>query len=69
MQGCYWKLATGVDDLTYRYLVGAGQAPRNGVMAGATSDVVVGPGDVERALDALLADRDAASADRNGAMP
>jgi len=69
VQGCYWKLATGVDDLTYRYLVGAGRAPRNGVMGGATSDVVVGPSDVERALDALLADRDAASADRNGAMP
>ena len=33
-------------------------------MAGATSDIVVGPGDVERALDALLADRDSASADR-----
>jgi len=53
VQGCYWKLADCVEGLTYRYLVGTGQGPSSGPMAGVMSDITVEPAALERALDAL----------------
>jgi capsular polysaccharide biosynthesis protein len=53
VQTCYWKLASAVPGLGYRYLVGVGKPPRNGMMNGAGSDITVDLGALSRMLDAL----------------
>jgi capsular polysaccharide biosynthesis protein len=53
VQLCYWKLADCVPGLGYRYLVGAGRAPRGGRMNGVMSDITVDLAALVRALDAL----------------
>lgn len=50
VQGCYWKIAACLPGVRYRYLIGAGRAPRRGRMEGVDSDIVVDP----RALRELL---------------
>jgi hypothetical protein len=62
VQGCYWKLADRVPGLAYRYLVGAGQVRREGVMAGVMSDITVDLDALTRTLDALPVELPAARA-------
>lgn len=51
VQTCYWKLASCVPGLTYRYLVGVGKPPRSGMMNGASSDITVDLRALSRLLD------------------
>jgi capsular polysaccharide biosynthesis protein len=62
VQTCYWKLAWCIPGLTYRYLVGVGDPPRNGMMNGAGSDITVDTGVLSRMLDALPAGLSSATA-------
>ena len=57
VQGCYWKLAHGVPGLGYRYLVGPGRAPRNGLMQGVMSDITVDLTALTGILDRLPVER------------
>jgi hypothetical protein len=50
---CYWKLAECVPGLEYRYLVAAGEPPRNGLMNGSGSDITVDLTALSRVLDSL----------------
>jgi capsular polysaccharide biosynthesis protein len=56
VQTCYWKLAHCVPGLTYRYLVGDGAPPRDGLMNRVSSDITVDVGTLSRMLDVLGAD-------------
>jgi hypothetical protein len=56
VQGCYWKLADCVPGLTYRYLVGAGRAPRSGRMNGVMSDITIDLAALRTTLEALPAE-------------
>jgi capsular polysaccharide biosynthesis protein len=51
---CFWALATTVEGLRYRYLVGDGLPTRSGANRGVASDVRVDPAQVLRLLDELL---------------
>jgi capsular polysaccharide biosynthesis protein len=62
VQYCYWKLADCVPGLGYRYLVGAGEPPRNGLMNGAGSDITVDPAALSALLDTLPAELSPAAA-------
>ena len=53
VQGCYWKLADCVPGLGYRYLVGAGRAPRGGRMTGVMSDITIDLAMLGRTLNSM----------------
>jgi hypothetical protein len=58
VQGCYWKISQCVPELTYRYLVGLGRAPRRGRMDGVDSDMTVDVEALLRLLEGLPASDD-----------
>lgn len=53
---CYWTMTCGIPDARYRYLVGAGRAPRRGAqMNGVLTDIRLDPAQLAAAVDDLLA--------------
>ena len=56
-EGCllpdYWRLASGIPDLRYRYLTAPGRAPRRGRAAAIVRDIQVDVAALERLLDEL----------------
>ena len=54
---CFWALASTVEGLRYRYLVGDGSPVRSRRNRGVASDIVVDPQQVVRLLDELMRQR------------